>query len=205
MIHETWPRWCKLIKVFESMVDPSMSEMQNVLAKSALKCFQKKSNDGIITKYHKIATILNPKKRKLRKYGSENERNQIIEELKFLVRKLDLHFIPSQNNQKEKSSDDDEDELSCGDKAAIEVNNYLTSKFVSCDDVLEFWKTHVERFPNLSKIAAQILSIPSSTACVERSFSDLRNLISEKREKINADSVSATCVCRSLQKLVSNI
>jgi len=145
--------------------------------------------------------MLNPKKRKLRKYATDDKRNQIIEELKFLVRKLDIHISPSTHLGKEKSSDDDDEKLSSNDKAGIEVNDYLTSKFASCDNVHEFWKTHVERFPNLSLISARILSIPSYTACIERSFSELRNLVTEKQENIIAKSVSTTFVCRSLQKL----
>lgn len=48
------------------------------------------------------------------------------------------------------------------------------------DDVEFFWKNNSEKFPLLSNAVLQLFSIPSGSACVERSFSKLRKITKDR-------------------------
>ena len=54
----------------------------------------------------------------------------------------------------------------------IEFQRYLSQPCISEDrDVLAYWKDHRETFPTLAKLAQKYLSVPASSAPVERIFS----------------------------------
>lgn len=48
-------------------------------------------------------------------------------------------------------------------------------------DVLQFWLSHQEIFPNLTQVAIKILSIPTSSASIERVFSKAKELLGNKQ------------------------
>jgi hypothetical protein len=55
--------------------------------------------------------------------------------------------------------------------------------------------------PNLSKVASQILTIPATSANVERSFSAAGQVISERRSSISPDLVDDILFLRSAKKM----
>jgi hAT family C-terminal dimerisation region len=83
-----------------------------------------------------------------------------------------------------------------------ELTRYL--KFdhheTSSNDVLEFWSTMADYFPTLTKVAFQILTIPATSANVERSFSAAGQVVSEKRSNISPDLVNDILFLRSAKK-----
>ena len=82
---------------------------------------------------------------------------------------------------------------------------YMTAVFnIEGDvDVGKFWASQetAGRYPGISKVAVQILSIPASTAEAERSFSRLRYVVQERREKMLASAVNNSLVTGSLLRL----
>src|SRR5580700_1355172 len=51
------------------------------------------------------------------------------------------------------------------------------------EDVLKFWQEHELEFPGLSSVSKKIFSLPASTSYEERSFSRLKNFVTEKRTR----------------------
>ena len=61
-------------------------------------------------------------------------------------------------------------------------------------DILAWWVTNERVFPNLSKMALDILSIPSTSAPSERLFSDAGQVVTERRNRLGPGTLRA-CVC----------
>jgi len=72
----------------------------------------------------------------------------------------------------------------------LEDTNVLTPRLHSRQSVLEFWENHVNEFPILSEISKIITSIPGTQVSVERSFSALRFILSDLREKLSQENVN---------------
>ncbi|KAL5246363.1 hypothetical protein ACI65C_013771 [Semiaphis heraclei] len=73
-----------------------------------------------------------------------------------------------------------------------ELENYRAESFdIGDDDILDFWSKQVLRYPYLSKLARQILAIPSSSASSERSFSVAGRVIEERRSCLDGSTVDA--------------
>ena len=82
-----------------------------------------------------------------------------------------------------------------------EVDRYIRSEFRDIPlDINEFWKQHQKAFPKLAQLAKKLLSLPASTAANERSFSNLRYLLTEQRENLSASTISSI----SKQKICYN-
>ena len=67
--------------------------------------------------------------------------------------------------------------------------------------ILGFWKTMADSLPNLAKAASQILTVPTTSASVERAFSAAGQVISEHRSKISPDLVDDILFLRSTKKM----
>ena len=64
-------------------------------------------------------------------------------------------------------------------------------------DVLGFWKNNVGRFPNLSRMARDILAVQGGSVGVERVFSMGRDVIPYRRNRLESKSIQATMVVKS--------
>jgi hypothetical protein len=73
------------------------------------------------------------------------------------------------------------------------------------EDVRKWWleSTQQRDFPNLSKMALDVLSIPAMSAAPERLFSSSNITISDRRNRINIDTVEAIECIKSWRKLKS--
>jgi len=67
------------------------------------------------------------------------------------------------------------------------------------DSYDQFWCTHQERFPNLSKFARIVLTPPATSCSSERAFSAASNQIWARRNRIATSSVE------KLMFLISNL
>ncbi len=65
-------------------------------------------------------------------------------------------------------------------------------------DIADFWARNSEKFPRLSKFARSIVPVPGATACCERSFSALGNLVTDSRERLSGDTVSNIILAKYL-------
>jgi hypothetical protein len=59
---------------------------------------------------------------------------------------------------------------------------------------LEWWKSNMSQFPNLSKMAYDYLSIPATSVPSEQCFSASKNLITDNRNRLAGKTVRA-CMC----------
>ena len=74
---------------------------------------------------------------------------------------------PSKKAQKKEFGEDDSDVEPEGN----ELVDYLELKVARYDNILEFWKAHANRFPNLCEVAMKILSKSASSSLSEKAFS----------------------------------
>jgi hypothetical protein len=56
-------------------------------------------------------------------------------------------------------------------------------------DPIEWWKRHKSVFPSLSKTAYDILCIPATSVNSEMIFSNAKNLIEKKRNRISSKNI----------------
>ncbi len=71
------------------------------------------------------------------------------------------------------------------DKVIDEIEHYLASATISeKENSLSFWRHNEDRFPILSKLALKYLSMPATSASVERLFSVGGSIISSRRSSM---------------------
>jgi len=71
-------------------------------------------------------------------------------------------------------------------------------------EVIEWWKNNANLYPQLSKLALKLLSIPASSAAAERVFSLAGNIITEKRNRLCPKSVDSLLFLHSYYKNLNN-
>lgn len=59
-------------------------------------------------------------------------------------------------------------------------------------DVLSWWILHTTHFPQLSKMALEILSIPATSVPSEQAFSKSGNLITKRRNRLGNKTIRAS-------------
>lgn len=139
-----------------------------------------------LTEYHEIAVFLCPILNKLQMFSSE-KRERIILETKTLMDELfptalDVHSLsrrPGRSRSNTNSSisktlsmfhniSDNEND----DGPINEIDEYIDLRIQDIGtNILDWWYENKSRFPRLTKLACFVLSIPASSASVERAFS----------------------------------
>lgn len=64
-------------------------------------------------------------------------------------------------------------------------------------NVAGYWKNNTERFPNLSRMARDILAVQGGSVGVERIFSMGRDVIPYRRNRLESKSIRATMIAKS--------
>ncbi|KAL2927688.1 Zinc finger BED domain-containing protein RICESLEEPER 3, partial [Bienertia sinuspersici] len=73
----------------------------------------------------------------------------------------------------------------------VGIDEYLSYQFETKDDfhIIQWWKNHSSKFPDLARIAQDILGIPTSTVTSESTFSVGRRVLDEKRCHLTPQSI----------------
>lgn len=93
-------------------------------------------------------------------------------------------------------------EESSPENARDEVERYSNEKVRLTDDfdVMLWWKNNSTKYPKLSKLAINLLSIPASSASSERVFSLAGNIITDKRNRLEPKTVDSIIFLNSIYK-----
>jgi len=70
-------------------------------------------------------------------------------------------------------------------------------------DPLEWWRINESQYPNLSRIARDYLSIPSTSVPSEQCFSLSKNLISDNRNKLAGKTIRICMTLKSWWKFLN--
>jgi hypothetical protein len=68
---------------------------------------------------------------------------------------------------------------------------------------LQWWRGHVEKYPNIWKLASIILAIPATSAPSERVFSTAANIINKKRVRLKPETLDALIFLRGNKEFVT--
>ena len=90
------------------------------------------------------------------------------------------------------SSDDNNDPYD-------EVMEYFKNKvsYQEGEDVLSWWKKHSCIYPQLSRLAPALLSIPASSASSERIFSETGRILEARRQQLSSESLDSLVFVRN--------
>ena len=204
---------------------PNVKMFARNLLKQVMKRFK---NCGTTNKYYRIAHWLDPDTKGLilKEFGVFEK---TVREIKEMCRKFDptpdqeegatpgvadsvddenLSGVERLKKRRRISADITSQPLPVSSRIDIEVDRYLNMPEENCDDPLEWWRENKGSFVILRKLAAEILSIPASSASSERAFSagtrvqsfpwNVRSLIlfksfqvcSSQRLRINPQTIS---------------
>jgi hAT family C-terminal dimerisation region len=83
-----------------------------------------------------------------------------------------------------------------------ELDTYLDEPLIDGGHnfaLLEYWRVHSTRFPNLSRMARDYLAVPGTSTPSERVFSAGRQLITDFRCRLKAETITACMLIRLVQ------
>ena len=159
-----------------------------------------------------IATVLDPRlKLEFYKDGSDNggENPTDIREYVKLFYTSNYSLVPEAQCQPapKKSKLNIFPKKSSG-TVMTELDTYLEEPVIEDGpnfNVLDYWRVHSIRFPNLSRMARDYLAIPSTSTPSERAFSAGRQLITDFRCSLKVETITACMMLKNLFKQPDNV
>lgn len=149
-----------------------------------------------------IGVFLNPSL-KMSYFKEHNYSKPLIKEIQKSIsdtfERLYVNQSTSQNEESEKEEVDDEffDHMHkrSVNKEPKELQKYLQFPLSAPKvNVLEYWRSQAEEFPNLTKMARDYLAVQSGAVAVERDFSTGSHLVTPKRCSLAPETIRA-CLC----------
>jgi hypothetical protein len=172
-LKETFSRNDRKNKLLERCLTP-------VEVRKAEDVFEKRNSESKIQTIHYLANLLHPKYRGKAFESDEVKMRKVLNLLNVYAE--DIGAVKSELDREELGK-----QLSCF-RMKEEI---FETKLLSHRDASVFWENH-KQFTSCNKLAtigARILSIPASSASVERSFSEQGHLHSKSRNRITDTNV----------------
>lgn len=209
-IHHVWPTFIKMQYHLEKSShvnyddddDFQLIERMKTLGRDYIS---KNIADISPTIEQKIAVVLNPKMRKMKRMDS-NEREEVYRKIEMLIGQdtTTTHGTTSTQHSTQHSTrnsmHDFEDSDDDSSQDSTELSSYLSLKIEkeSEIDLKEYWFSHRTVFPKLFKLFMRISCIPASSAPAERTFSISGAVITDRRSALLPKSVENLMLCRNL-------
>ncbi|EXX70016.1 hypothetical protein RirG_091230 [Rhizophagus irregularis DAOM 197198w] len=150
------------------------------------------SSDGLV---YVIATIIDLR-HKLQYYIDNEFEVGYIDTYKKQIKELWLTEYKPKNNENDNQNNNNQSSLAAymfkkrKTSFTNELEAYLSEPPENFNmDVLAFWKVHENKFPNLFKMARDFLAIPGTSVPVERVFSGVMDLITQRRCSLNPEMI----------------
>lgn len=169
----------------------------------------KNQQDMNVTENQRIAMVLNPQMKRLKRID-KSERDHIYNEINKRIagrmeprqRRTSIISTSSKCSLESFIDSDDDDEDDGARESSVycmELTTYLNQlapkdKF----DLREYWFNNRFVFPNLFKLFLRISCIPASSAPAERTFSICGAIVTDRRSSLLPKSVGEIIVCRNL-------
>lgn len=120
------------------------------------------------------------------------------------------YYKPTTSSTPPPSSKCDFDGYFSDDEAQVldELSSYIAfpyprkSNDISSTEVIQFWKTHSQIYPNLSRMARKYLAIPITSVSSERLFSAARLAIPHTRCSLLPETIREEMLLKSWLKLL---
>ncbi|CAF1238449.1 unnamed protein product [Adineta ricciae] len=179
------------------------------------KILDKLDNKIWLTDIHYIATFLHPETKSLSTL-SQSDRNGVIQSVRKIMKTIgivdvsnDLTLFPDSVKKKNRNKRAKRDDISVHDvlkefvsnstddeddnKDYDEVVEYMKLKinYPEGEGILVWWKKHSAIFPQLSRLALSLLSIPASSAASERVFSETGRILEARRQQLHPESLDS--------------
>jgi hypothetical protein len=167
----------------------------------------KKCENNICNELSFICLILDPWL-KLNYIDDEERKNSMKMKFKTLYEKF---YLKTNNTANETYSNDKSLKSSIFKKQKTshdfdELNRYLSSSEEhESIDPINWWKDNLIIYPNLSKMAADFLCIPSTSVPSERVFSKGGDLVTKKRNRLSKNTIKITMLLNSWSKVTKNM
>ncbi|KAL4091722.1 hypothetical protein QTP88_026370 [Uroleucon formosanum] len=151
-------------------------------------------NDNILIGKPKVsvfACLLDPRHKKLNHETSENVKEHIRHTVKSLIQSYEETSYENDHGQINKNTTAMDILLGEADISYNEFEQYISEIQINHNlDPCMWWKEHETIYPTIAKVAKNILCIPASSASSERVFSTAGNIVTSKRNRLNAKNVS---------------
>jgi len=138
---------------------------------------------GIDEQLHQVILITDNHEKQKKRRNQRAKRDDIS------VDDVLREFVSNENS----STDDDE--------PYDEVIEYMKRKvnYQKGEDVLSWWKKHSCIYPQLSRLAPALLSIPASSATSERIFSETGRILEARRQLLSPESLDSLVFLRNFR------
>jgi hypothetical protein len=92
-----------------------------------------------------------------------------------------------------------------GTQARDKYENYINLPPRSCENSITWWAAYRDEYPCLSKMAFNLFSVLMMSAGCEKTFSVIKNLITERRNELKEDIIEACTLLRHWHKKAGDI
>jgi len=194
----TLSRALPIIAELKSMMSNDNSHNFNSIRKKALKAIMERYED--LPMEMLLPSYLDLQFKNFLFPGSQHEieKSEMLRSIKMLIGPEEENVI-EQKNSKSKLSLFFKDKVVVETEMKGEIEKYEKEDTKGLDEnfnALDWWMNHKQDYPRLSKLACNYLSIPASSAPVERLFSLAGNLVTMRRNQLDPEIIDSLMIIK---------